>query len=1407
MQELLRMFQKPSSIEDFDGLRVGLASPEKIRSWSYGEVKKPETINYRTFKPERDGLFCAKIFGPIKDYECLCGKYKRLKHRGVVCEKCSVEVIQSKVRRERMGHIDLAAPVAHIWFLKSLPSRIGLLLDKTLKELERILYFESYIVLDPGLTSLEQFQILTEEEYIEAFEEYGEEFRAAMGAEALREMLMKIDLEEERRSLRAQIEATNAVTKLTKLTKRLSTVEDMLQSGNRPEWMILEVIPVLPPEIRPLVPLDGGRFATSDLNDLYRRVINRNNRLKRLLELNAPEIITRNEKRMLQESVDALFDNDRRAKPITGSSRRPLKSLSDVIKGKQGRFRQNLLGKRVDYSGRSVIVVGPDLKLHQCGLPKKMALELFKPFIYNKLELRGLANTIKAAKKLVEQGIPEVWDILAEVIHQHPVMLNRAPTLHRLGIQAFEPILIEGKAIQLHPLVCTAFNADFDGDQMAVHVPLSIEAQTETRALMMASNNVLSPATGKPVIVPTQDMVLGLYFLTRERPFAKGEGMTFSSSEEVQRALDADAVQLHARINCRIRGKREATTVGRAILSTILPDELAFSSINRVLTKKDVAGLIEDCYRKSGNKATVLLADRLKMFGFNYATKSGASFALGDVVIPDAKHTLVAAAEAEVTKVQKQYSDGLITAGERYNKVVDLWTHTTEKVARAMMDNLSSEEVVSADGKQKEITPTFNSVYIMADSGARGSAQQIRQLAGMRGLMAKPDGSIIENPITSNFREGLTILQYFISTHGARKGLADTALKTANSGYLTRRLVDVAQDAVIRIQDCGTEHGVTLMPLVEGGEVIEPLPERVLGRILLESAVDPISGEEIAPAGAMVNEELADKIGDAGVESVRIRSVLTCEAKDGVCANCYGRDLAHGTPVSLGEAVGVIAAQSIGEPGTQLTMRTFHVGGTASRAAEQAHIEAKFNGTAKLDSMIAVTDSQGSDIIINRHTEVIISNSGGKEVERHRIPYGAHVLIKHGDAVKAGQKLAEWDPYTMPLIAEVDGKIRFIDLEEGITMREQSDEVTGLSSRVVTQQSDTRKDALRPQIQLTDPKDPEGDPIVLERTNTPARYFLSPGAILNVDPGVEVKAGDVLARIPREAGKTKDITGGLPRVVELFEARKPKNLAFIADADGVVSFGKDIRGKRRVYIEPTDGSEPIEYQIPKGSQIHVQEGDRVRRGERLMEGSPAPQDILKVLGVEALANYLIDEIQEVYRLQGVKINDKHIEVIARQMMRKVQITDPGSSTYVAGEQVVRKQAIETNRALEAEGKAPATFEPILLGITKASLNTESFISAASFQETTRVITEAALAGKVDWLVGLKENVILGRLLPAGTGLAARMAPKRPATAEEAANAAAAVSFADAEILEELGQVIDDREADAPAAEGAEDQAA
>jgi DNA-directed RNA polymerase subunit beta' len=1383
MREILQLFQKPRSIEEFDGLKVSLASPEKIRSWSYGEVKKPETINYRTFKPERDGLFCCKIFGPVRDYECLCGKYKRLKHRGVVCEKCGVEVIQSKVRRERMGHIELAAPVAHIWFLKSLPSRIGLLLDKTLKELERILYFESYVVLDPGLTSLDQYQILTEEEYLETFDEYGDEFRIGMGAEAVREMLADVNLGEERQSLRAQIAATKAETKLAKLTKRLKTVEAMLASGNRPERMILEVIPILPPELRPLVPLDGGRFATSDLNDLYRRVINRNNRLKRLLELKAPEIITRNEKRMLQESVDALFDNSRKTKPITGNNRRPLKSLSDIIKGKQGRFRQNLLGKRVDYSGRSVIVVGPDLKLHQCGLPKTMALELFKPFIYHKLEMRGLATTIKAAKKLVEQGITEVWDILEEVIEEHPILLNRAPTLHRLGIQAFEPILIEGKAIQLHPLVCTAFNADFDGDQMAVHVPLSVEAQTEARALMMSTNNILSPSTGKPVVVPTQDIILGIYYMTRDRPFCKGEGMVFANPGEVLRAFDAGAVELHTRIACRIRDKRETTTVGRAILSTVLPEDMPFSGINKVLTKKDVAGLIEDSYRIAGNKATVLFVDRMKNMGFAYAAKSGVSFSLDDVIIPDEKYVLVGKTEAEVKKVQQQYTDGLITAGERYNKVVDLWTHTTESVARAMMDNLATEELVSPDGKKKETTKSFNSVYMMADSGARGSAQQIRQLAGMRGLMAKPDGSIIETPITANFREGLTVLQYFISTHGARKGLADTALKTANSGYLTRRLVDVAQDCVVTIQDCGTKQGITMTPLMEGGEVVEELSERILGRVLIDAACDPISGDEIAPAGAMLNEELVAKIDAAGVESAHIRSVLTCEAEHGVCAACYGRDLAHGTPVSLGEAVGVIAAQSIGEPGTQLTMRTFHVGGTASRSAEAAHVEAKFAGTLKLENEITVQDQDDIVVIINRHTEAVIEDAKGAERERHKIPYGAGLRAKPGSKVKAGQVLAEWDPYTMPLIAEVDGCVCYQDVVEGKTMREQTDEVTGLSNRVITQASEARKVALRPQLQLVDPKDPEGNPVIMPRTNTPARYFLSPGAILNVEEGEAVKAGNVLARIPRETTKTKDITGGLPRVVELFEARKPKSLAFIAARDGTISFGKDIRGKRRVLVNPDDGSDPVEYQVPKGSHIIVQEGDRVRRGERLMEGSPAPHDILSVLGIEALAKYLTDEVQEVYRLQGVKISDKHIEVIVRQMMRKVQVTDPGASNFIAGEQAERRAVMEANRKLEAEGKPPVTFEPVLLGITKSSLSTDSFISAASFQETTRVITEAALAGKVDWLKGLKENVVLGRLIPAGTGFASHLVPQpeileksEPATgtadAEQSGNAIA-----------------------------------
>ena len=1354
MQEILNLFRKPKNIEHFDGLRIGLASPEKIRSWSYGEVKKPETINYRTFKPERDGLFCAKIFGPIKDYECLCGKYKRLKHRGVVCEKCSVEVIQSNVRRERMGHIELASPVAHIWFLKSLPSRIGLLLDKTLKELERILYFESYVVLDPGLSSLDEFQIMTEDEYMEAFDEYGEEFRVGMGAAALQEMLQDIDLVEISQNLRAQINATKAETRLSKLTKRLKTVESMIGSGNRPEWMVLNVVPVLPPELRPLVPLDGGRFATSDLNDLYRRVINRNNRLKRLIELNAPEIITRNEKRMLQEAVDALFDNDRRSKPITGNNRRPLKSLSDIIKGKQGRFRQNLLGKRVDYSGRSVIVVGPELKLHQCGLPKKMALELFKPFIYNKLEQRGLASTIKAAKKLVEQEITEVWDILAEVIDQHPIMLNRAPTLHRLGIQGFEPTLVEGKAIQLHPLICTAFNADFDGDQMAVHVPLSVEAQTEVRALMLASNNVLSPSTGKPVIVPTQDIVLGLYYMTRERPFQQGEGMVFSSSDEVQRAYDAKVLNLHARISCRINGKREKTTVGRSLLSSILPNEIAFERVNCELTKKAVAELIEDCYMLAGNKATVLLADKLKLMGYTYATKSGASFALNDVVIPDEKYRLVSATETEVKTVQQQYSDGLITSGERYNKVIDLWTHTTEKVARSMMDNLSYDDLESENG-EKERSKSFNPVFMMADSGARGSAQQIRQLAGMRGLMAKPDGSIIETPITANFREGLTVLQYFISTHGARKGLADTALKTANSGYLTRRLVDVAQDCIVRELDCGTEDGITISALTEGGEIVEPLAERVLGRVLIESAFHPISGDEIIPSGAMLNEELVAKLEEHDVETVKIRSVLTCEAREGTCAACYGRDLAHASPVSIGEAVGVIAAQSIGEPGTQLTMRTFHVGGTASRSAEQASLDAKFSGTAIIEHDITVNDLDGIRVVINRHTEIIIQDSQNKERERNRIPYGARLRIQSGDQIKAGQTLADWDPYTMPFIAEVNGQVRYVDLVEGATVVEQTDEVTGLTSHVVIQNSDSKK-SLQPQVQIVNPADPEGDPIILARTNAPARYFLSPGAILNIEDGELVQAGDILARIPRETSKTKDITGGLPRVVELFEARKPKNLSFIAAKDGYITFGKDIRGKRRVYVNPDDGGDQIEYQIPKSSQIIVQEGDKVRRGDRLMEGSPAPQDILAVLGIEALAKYLIDEVQEVYRLQGVKINDKHIEVIVRQMMRKVLILDPGSSTYIAGEQVERKEVIIQNQKLVKEDKAPIVSRPILLGITKSSLSTDSFISAASFQETTRVLTEASLAGKIDWLKGLKENVILGRLLPAGTGYAKRV---------------------------------------------------
>ena len=1373
MIQWLRLFQKPDDT-DFDGVRVALASPERIRSWSYGEVKRPETINYRTFKPERDGLFCAKIFGPIKDYECLCGKYKRLKHRGVVCEKCGVEVISAKVRRERMGHIELAAPVVHIWFLKSLPSRIGLLLDKTLKELERILYYESYVVLDPGLTDLERFQVLGEEEYIDAFEQYGEEFTIGQGAEAIREMLKSLDLEEERKSLRALIGSTRSRTKLTKLTKRLQLIESFLQSGNRPEWMVLEVIPVLPPELRPLVPLEGGRFATSDLNDLYRRVINRNNRLKRLLELNAPDIIVRNEKRMLQEAVDALFDNERRSKPITGANRRPLKSLSDMIKGKQGRFRQNLLGKRVDYSGRSVIVVGPELKLHQCGLPKTMALELFKPFVYHKLEEKGLATTMKQARALVEEAGPEVWDALAEVIHEHPVMLNRAPTLHRLSIQAFEPVLIEGKAIQLHPLVCTAFNADFDGDQMAVHVPLSVEAQTEARALILSSNNLLGPATGKPIIVPTQDMVLGIYYLTRERPFAKGEGMAFASPAEVERAWRAGVVDLHARVVCRIRGRREQTTAGRALLSSILPEAIPFAAINKELTKKEVSALIEEAYRVAGNKDTVILADKLKEFGFEFATRSGSSFALVDVVIPKEKAKLVAAAEKEVARVQKQYTDGLITAGERYNKVIDTWTATTEKVAQVMMEALATEEYVSADGKKREKGKSFNPVYMMADSGARGSAQQIRQLAGMRGLMAKPDGSIIETPITANFREGLTVLQYFVSTHGARKGLADTALKTANAGYLTRRLVDVAQDLVIREEDCGTQQGLELTPIVEAGEVVESLADRVLGRVLAEPVHDPITGDEIAPAGVTVNEELAARIEESGVERAKIRSVLTCESLDGVCAKCYGWDLGHRRPVNVGEAVGIVAAQSIGEPGTQLTMRTFHVGGAVSREAEEAHIEAKFAGRVRIHGAETVTNREGHVIVVNRHTEIAIEDAGGKELERRRVPYGARLLVEDGAEVQSGARLAEWDPYTLPIVAEVEGVARYVDLEENRTLRVVHDDTTGLSSKVVVAQSDTRTGVLRPQLMIVDPADPEGDPIVNPRTRRPARYLLSPGAILNVDEGEEIRPGDVVARIPREAGKAKDITGGLPRVQELFEARRPKQQAFIATVDGVVQFGKDIRGKRRLYILPDDGGDPVEFQIPRTSQILVQEGDRVRRGEKLTEGSPSPQDILQVLGIEALAKYLVDAIQEVYRLQGVKINDKHIEVIVRQMMRKAQITDPGDSHFVPGEIVELARVVRTNRRLEAEGKAPARYERVLLGITKAALSTESWVSAASFQETTRVITDAALAGKTDWLHGLKENVVLGRLIPAGTGLIARRIEERPKAEEaEPSDAAAA----------------------------------
>jgi len=1363
LKDLLNLLRQQSQTEGFDAIRIGLASPEKIRSWSFGEVKKPETINYRTFKPERDGLFCAKIFGPIKDYECLCGKYKRLKHRGVVCEKCGVEVTLAKVRRERMGHIELASPVAHIWYLKSLPSRMGLLLDMTLRDIERILYFEAFVIIDPGMTQLERGQLLSDEMYLEAIEQYGDEFEARMGAEAIYELLRTIDTDREITELRSELPKTGSETKIKKLSKRLKLLEAFKDSGNKPEWMVLKVLPVLPPELRPLVPLDGGRFATSDLNDLYRRVINRNNRLKRLLDLNAPDIIVRNEKRMLQEAVDALLDNGRRGRAITGTNKRPLKSLADMIKGKQGRFRQNLLGKRVDYSGRSVIVVGPTLKLHQCGLPKKMALELFKPFVFGKLELRGLATTIKAAKKLVEREGPEVWDILEEVIREHPVLLNRAPTLHRLGIQAFEPVLIEGKAIQLHPLVCTAFNADFDGDQMAVHVPLSLEAQLEARSLMMSSNNILSPAHGEPIIVPTQDVVLGLYYMTRERVDARGTDMTFADVAEVHRAYESGAVELHAGVRVRIKevlfdenGERQEsvslvrTTVGRALLSEVLPAGLPFSMVNEALNKKSISALINACYRRVGLKDTVVFADQLMYMGFNYATRAGISIGVDDMVVPDEKEDILKKAEGAVKEIEEQYSSGLVTFGERYNKVVDIWSYTNEKVAKAMMEKLGTDIVTDVEGKEVP-QQSLNSIYMMADSGARGSAAQIRQLAGMRGLMAKPDGSIIETPITANFREGLDVLQYFISTHGARKGLADTALKTANSGYLTRRLVDVAQDLVVVEEDCGTAGGLLMHPLIEGGDVVEPLRERVLGRVTAEDLEDPATGKLAVAAGTLLDEQVVDQLEELGIDHVMVRSPITCDTRYGVCAQCYGRDLARGERVNIGEAVGVVAAQSIGEPGTQLTMRTFHIGGAASRAAAVDSISVKSNGSVKLHNIKLVRQASGQHVAVSRSGELAVHDETGRERERYKVPYGAVLTVEDGDAVEGGQVVANWDPHTHPVITEVAGHVRFSDAVEGVTVQHTVDEVTGLSTIVVMdpkQRSAAAKD-LRPMVSLLDG---DGKELMLPGTQSPAQYVLPPGAIINVEDGSEVKVGDVVARLPQESSKTRDITGGLPRVADLFEARKPKDSAVLAEVTGTVTYGKDTKGKQRLVITTEDGDQ-YEVLVPKWRQIVVFEGEHVEKGEIIVDGAPNPHDILRLLGVSALASYIVNEVQEVYRLQGVKINDKHIEVIVRQMLRKAEISEPGETRFLRGEQVDRARVLEENERMETTDQHGASWAPVLLGITKASLATESFISAASFQETTRVLTEASVSGRTDELRGLKENVIVGRLIPAGTGFA------------------------------------------------------
>ncbi|EII3117651.1 DNA-directed RNA polymerase subunit beta' [Vibrio parahaemolyticus] len=1363
MKDLLNFLKAQHKTEEFDAIKIGLSSPDMIRSWSFGEVKKPETINYRTFKPERDGLFCARIFGPVKDYECLCGKYKRLKHRGVICEKCGVEVTQTKVRRDRMGHIELASPVAHIWFLKSLPSRIGLLMDIPLRDIERVLYFEMYVVTEPGMTDLEKGQMLTEEEYLDRLEEWGDEFTAKMGAEAIKDLLGSMDMHAEAEQMREELETTNSETKRKKVTKRLKLVEAFIASGNNPEWMILTVLPVLPPDLRPLVPLDGGRFATSDLNDLYRRVINRNNRLKRLLELAAPDIIVRNEKRMLQESVDALLDNGRRGRAITGSNKRPLKSLADMIKGKQGRFRQNLLGKRVDYSGRSVITVGPYLRLHQCGLPKKMALELFKPFIYSKLETRGLATTIKAAKKMVEREEAVVWDILDEVIREHPVLLNRAPTLHRLGIQAFEPVLIEGKAIQLHPLVCAAYNADFDGDQMAVHVPLTLEAQLEARTLMMSTNNILSPASGDPIIVPSQDVVLGLYYMTREKINVKGEGMYLSGPAEAEKAYRTKQAELHARVKVRItetvvdedgnsttETKMVDTTVGRAMLWQIVPAGLPYSIVNQKLGKKQISNLLNEAYRKLGLKDTVIFADQIMYTGFAYAALSGVSVGIDDMVVPPAKYTEIAEAEEEVREIQEQYQSGLVTAGERYNKVIDIWASTNDRVAKAMMENLSSETVVNRKGEEEQ-QESFNSIYMMADSGARGSAAQIRQLAGMRGLMARPDGSIIETPITANFKEGLNVLQYFISTHGARKGLADTALKTANSGYLTRRLVDVAQDVVVTEHDCGTHEGVDMMPHIEGGDVKVALSELALGRVVAEDVLKPGTEDVLIPRNTLIDEKWCQIMEENSVDSMKVRSVVTCDSDFGCCAQCYGRDLARGHLVNQGEAVGVIAAQSIGEPGTQLTMRTFHIGGAASTAAAENSIQAKNNGSVKLHNAKFVTNKDGKLVITSRASELTIIDEFGRTKEKHKLPYGSLLSKGDNDAVEAGETVANWEAHTLPIITEVAGRIQFVDMIDGVTVSRQTDDLTGLSSSEVTDAAArpaAGKD-MRPAIKLVDE---QGNDVMIPGTEMPAHYFLPGKAIVNIEDGAEVGVGDTLARIPQKSGGNKDITGGLPRVADLFEARKPKEPAILAEHTGTVSFGKETKGKRRLVIT-RDSGEVYEEMIPKHRQLNVFEGERVERGDVIADGPESPHDILRLRGVHAVTQYIANEVQEVYRLQGVKINDKHIETIVRQMLRKCTITHAGDSEFLPGEQVEYSQVKIANRNLEAEGKEPARFERELLGITKASLATESFISAASFQETTRVLTEAAVSGKRDDLRGLKENVIVGRLIPAGTGFA------------------------------------------------------